>query len=89
MGAFLIKTMGSRYHNKYFKPDEPLVDTEAKLRQLITVDGKYYAILMIGVAWLPDIGMLEFNPERCVVGEVDGNGEIKGEKMYNVLLTLT
>ena len=79
--------MKSRCRNKYFVTTEPLLDTEVKLRQIIQVDGTYYAIIMIGVMWLQDVRTLEFNPERCVVAKVNPhNGELVSGPMYNVLL---
>lgn len=78
--------MKSRYRNKYFKLPEPLKDTDVKLRQLLQIEGKWYAIIMIGVMWLPDTGTLEFNPERCVVAEVHDDSELKTGPLYNVLL---
>jgi hypothetical protein len=81
----------SRYRNKYYTPSKPLLQSEVHMRQIIQIEGNtsdWYAVIMIGVMWLPDLKILEPNALRCIVAKIDGrNGDlIDDEPLSNVLL---
>jgi hypothetical protein len=75
----------------YATPNKPLFQDEVHMRQIVQIEGddvSYYAVIMIGVMWLPDIKILEPNPLRCIVAKINGrNGDlIDGEPLSNIIL---
>jgi hypothetical protein len=75
----------------YATPSKPMLQSETRMRQIIQIEGdneSYYAVIMVGVMWLPDIKVLEPNSLRCIVAKIDGmdGNLIDGEPLTNILL---
>jgi hypothetical protein len=75
----------------YLKPAEELLDVEVTLRQVIKIDEKYYAIIVIGaLCTSTGVQVVIPHPERCIVLEINPNtGKPVNDIMYNVILTKT